>query len=127
MSLQNRIKIKNLMEDWPKGQVATSAWLKSTGISSQLTQRYLQSGWIETIGVGAYQKPKEPVNWVGGLATLQSQLFLNVHLGGPTAFSVRGGRTTFVSAKSGYFSFLPLMSDFQNGLQILTGVILYAI
>lgn len=108
MSLQNRIKIKNLMEDWPKGQVATSAWLKSTGISSQLTQRYLQSGWIETIGVGAYQKPKEPVNWVGGLATLQSQLFLNVHLGGPTAFSVRGGAHYVRFGKERIFLFSPL-------------------
>lgn len=96
------------MEDWPKGQVATSAWLKSIGISSQLTQRYLQSGWIETMGVGAYKKPKEAIYWPGGLATLQSQLLLNIHLGGPTAFSVRGGAHYVRFGKEQIFLFSPL-------------------
>lgn len=90
MSLQNSIKIKNLLESWPPGYVATSAWLKEMGISRQLTQRYQQSGWIEPLGAGAYKRPKEPTEWYGGVASLQSQLSLEIHVGGPTAFSIRG-------------------------------------
>ncbi|MDF7816774.1 type IV toxin-antitoxin system AbiEi family antitoxin [Runella sp. MFBS21] len=90
MSLQNNIKIQYLLNNWPKGQVVTSAWLNRMGISRQLTQRYQQSGWVEALGVGAYKRPKEPVEWQGGVASLQQQLALEVHVGGPTAFSVRG-------------------------------------
>lgn len=46
-------------------QVATSKWLKSLGISSQLTQRYLNSGWIEQVGWGAFKKPKDKIEWLG--------------------------------------------------------------
>lgn len=91
MSIQNGIKIKNLLEQWPPGYVATSAWLKEMGISRQLVQRYQQSGWIESLGAGAYKRPKEPTQWYGGVASLQSQLSQDIHVGGPTAFSVRGG------------------------------------
>lgn len=66
MSLQNNIKIQYLLNNWPKGQVVTSAWLNRMGISRQLTQRYQQSGWVEALGVGAYKRPKEPVEWQGG-------------------------------------------------------------
>ncbi|MEO6283060.1 MAG: type IV toxin-antitoxin system AbiEi family antitoxin [Dyadobacter sp.] len=91
MSLLNNIKIKNLLENWLPGHVATSAWLKEMGVSRQLVQRYQQSGWVEAIGVGAYKRPKEFVGWYGAVASLQKQLSLDVHVGGPTAFSVRGG------------------------------------
>jgi hypothetical protein len=90
MSLQPVIKIKNLLENWLPGHVATSAWLKEIGVSRQLVQRYQQSGWVEAIGVGAYKRPKESVEWYGAVASLQKQLSLDIHVGGPTAFSIRG-------------------------------------
>ena len=108
MSIQNGIKIKSLLESWPSGYIATSVWLKKMGISRQLTQRYQQSGWIEALGAGAYKRPKEVTEWYGGVASLQSQLSLDIHVGGPTAFSVRGASHYVRFGKESIFLFSPL-------------------
>ncbi len=75
MSLQNSTKIQYLLNNWPTGQVVISSWLNEMG----LTRRYQQSGRIE-----ACKTPKES---------------LEVHVGVPTAFSVRGIRTSFSCIK----------------------------
>ncbi|MCK5373810.1 MAG: type IV toxin-antitoxin system AbiEi family antitoxin [Alphaproteobacteria bacterium] len=90
MSITTDKKLKNLLEQWPSGLVATSPWLKKMSISGQLAQRYLKSGWIESLGRAAYKRTNDEINWYGGLASLQQQLSLDVHLGGPTALSVKG-------------------------------------
>ncbi len=90
MSITTDKKLKNLLEHWPSGLVATSPWFKELSISGQLVQRYLKSGWIESLGRGAYKKTNDKINWYGGLASLQQQLLLSVHLGGATALSVKG-------------------------------------
>lgn len=108
MSLQKNIKIKNLLESWPAGYVATSVWLKEMGISRQLTRRYQESGWIEPLGAGAYKRPKETTEWYGGVASLQSQLSLDIHVGGPTAFSIRGASHYIRLGKEKIFLFSSL-------------------
>lgn len=108
MSLQNSIKIKTLLEAWPSGYVATSVWLNEMGISRQLTRRYQQSGWIEAMGAGAYKRPKEFLEWYGGVASLQSQLSIDIHVGGPTAFSLRGASHYVRLGKESIFLFSSL-------------------
>ncbi|GAB4195040.1 MAG: type IV toxin-antitoxin system AbiEi family antitoxin [Wenzhouxiangellaceae bacterium] len=90
MSVSKDKKLKNLLEQWPSGVVATTAWLKSFGVTTQLTQRYLKSGWIKPLGRGAYKKATDTVEWYGALASIQQQLSLPVHLGGPTALAAQG-------------------------------------
>jgi len=90
MSVPREKKLKNLLEQWPPGLVATSTWLKTFGIFTQLTQRYLKSGWIEPLGRGAYKKSKDTVEWYGALASIQKQLLLPVNLAGPTALGAQG-------------------------------------
>ncbi|MEG9862184.1 MAG: type IV toxin-antitoxin system AbiEi family antitoxin domain-containing protein [Parvularculales bacterium] len=90
MSISTDKKLKKMVEQWPSGLVATSPWFKERSISGQLIQRYLTSGWIESLGRGAYKRANDEINWYGGLASLQQQLQLNVHLGGATALSVKG-------------------------------------
>ena len=90
MSIVKDKKLKNLMDHWPTGQVATSLWLRDMGISTSLTQRYVKSEWIESIGRGAYKKTMDQVEWYAGLASIQKQLTKDVHLGGPTALAIRG-------------------------------------
>jgi len=90
MSITKDKKLKNLLEQWPPGLVATSPWLKEMSISGQLAQRYLKSGWIESLGRAAYKRTNDEINWYGGLASLQQQLSLDIHLGGPTALSIKG-------------------------------------
>ena len=90
MNVTRDKKLKKLMDKWPSGKVATSTWLRDMGISGSLTQEYLQNEWIESIGKGAYKKTQDQVRWYGGLASIQNQLKKDVHLGGPTALSVKG-------------------------------------
>jgi len=90
MSLQNEHKIKNLMQEWPQGTTAVTAWLERFGISRQLLNRYHRSGWITRLGTGAYQKTEDDVNWQGGLYALQTQADLPIHVGAMTALSMQG-------------------------------------
>ncbi len=90
MSITKDKKLKSLLEQWPSGLVATSPWLKEMSISGQLAQRYLKSGWIESLGRAAYKRTNDEINWYGGLAAIQRQLLLDVHVGGPTALSIKG-------------------------------------
>lgn len=90
MSLLQERKLQNLLEHWPHGLVATSSWLKEMSISNQLAQRYLKSGWVESLGRGAYKRANDTINWAAGLASMQTQLAINVHLAGPSALAIQG-------------------------------------
>lgn len=105
MSLEYNNKLKNLLEQWPAGFVATSPWLKSLSISSQLIQKYLKRGWIQPLGRGAYKKAKDEVAWYGALASIQEQLSLPIHLGGPTALGVDGSAHYIRSGRERVFLF----------------------
>ncbi|OIO59694.1 MAG: hypothetical protein AUJ82_05555 [Verrucomicrobia bacterium CG1_02_43_26] len=83
-------KLKNLLEKWPFGTVATTAWFKDLSISTQLVQHYIRDKWIESIGWGAYKRVNDEVKWYGGLSSLQKQVGLPIHVGGPTALFLRG-------------------------------------
>ena len=92
MSIHKRHKLMMaLSERWPPGVVATSPWLRDElSISRQLVQRYLKGGWIESIGSGAYKRKHDKIHWSGAVASLQRQLRMDIHLGGPTAISAQG-------------------------------------
>ncbi len=70
--------------------MATAKWLMQLGISRQLRNKYLQSGWIASLGHGAYYKKEDRVQWQGGLYALQTQAGLPVHAGALTALSMQG-------------------------------------
>ena len=90
MSVEKDKKLKRLLEHWPDGHVGTSKWLNQYKISAQLAQRYLKSGWIKSIGRGAYKKSNNNIHWYSGLNALQTQLGKDIHLGGPSALLVQG-------------------------------------
>jgi hypothetical protein len=84
-------KINQLLRQWPNGTVATTSWLKTHGVSRQLTRRYAASGWLQSIGHGAFLRAGEPVvEWFGGVYALQTQLNLTLHPGAGTALSLNG-------------------------------------
>ncbi len=83
-------KINQLIQNWPKGTVYTSAFLKKKGFSKQLINRYKKSGWLEAVGRGAYIPRNVEVDWVGGVYALQQQLNLPVYVGGKTALVLKG-------------------------------------
>ncbi|MCL2473328.1 MAG: type IV toxin-antitoxin system AbiEi family antitoxin [Alphaproteobacteria bacterium] len=117
MSISNDKKLKNLLEQWNSGFAATSAWMKTLGVSTQLTQKYLKSGWIEPLGRGAYKKNQDTVEWYGALASIQQQLSLPVHLGGPTALAAHGSVHYVRFGKERVFLFSPLHQKLPKWFQ----------
>ncbi len=90
MAVQNETKLKILLKNLKPGAVALAPWLEELGISRNLQNHYLQSGWLEPIGRGAYKKPNEKVQWPGGVYAMQNQANLKVHVGAITALSLQG-------------------------------------
>ena len=90
MSTNNEIKIKKLLDLHIPGTILLASWLDAKGFSHNLQQRYRKSGWLESLGVGAFKRPNETVGWQGALYTLQKQANLSVYIGGPTALSMLG-------------------------------------
>jgi hypothetical protein len=89
MSLR-RNKINHLLQIWPKGTIATSSWLTKQGIRFDLASRYKKSGWIESIGHGAFKLAGDKVMWHGALYSLQTQLNMSIHVAGKTALGLLG-------------------------------------
>lgn len=90
MSTKNEVKIKKLLDLHVPGTVILASWLNKKGFSYDLQQRYKKSGWLESIGVGAFKRPNENISWQGAVYSLQQQASLSVHLGGLSALSLLG-------------------------------------
>jgi hypothetical protein len=90
MSLENQYKINNLLKEWPKGTVYLTSWLTNNGYSNQLLNRYKNSNWIETVGLGAVKQSGDVITVEGALYALQKQAGGNIHPGGKTALSMLG-------------------------------------
>jgi hypothetical protein len=90
VSTNNEIKLKKLLGLHVPGTIILASWLNANGFSYDLQQRYRKSGWLESVGVGAFRRPNEPVTWQGALYSLQNQANLPVHIGGLTALSILG-------------------------------------
>ena len=83
-------KINQLLQQWPAGTAATLRWLNRRSVDRRLADKYVQSGWLERLGHGAYKRAGSTVDWVGAVSALQTQLTLDVHPGGITAIELRG-------------------------------------
>jgi hypothetical protein len=90
MSVSGKDKLKTLLNQWQPRTLETTKHLKALGITPQHAQKYLASNWIERVGPGAFKRPNEPLEWTGALYSLQTQLDLPVHVGGPTALEAEG-------------------------------------
>ena len=100
MSIENSTKINHLLQNLPQGSVATSSWLFEQGVNAQLVARYEKSQWLQSIGHGAYIRNGDRVAWQGGVYAIQSQLGIEVHVGGKTALEL-----------AGYGHFMPLSGN----------------
>ena len=83
-------KINQLLQQWPKGTVATASWLLNNGVYRQLARRYVASGWIHPLGGGAFLRAGDSVDWFGGVYALQTQQEMTVYAGASTALSLQG-------------------------------------
>jgi hypothetical protein len=83
-------KLKMLLEEHVPETVLLASYLEKKGISHDLQKYYRRSGWLSSIGTGAFKRPKESVGWQGALYGLQTQINMQVHVGGLTALSLHG-------------------------------------
>ncbi len=83
-------KINQLLKDWHQGTIKLSSELRSKGYQTDLLNRYLKSGWLESLGYGAYKRANDNVEWYGAVYALQNQAGLNIHPGGKTALAYKG-------------------------------------
>ncbi len=83
-------KISHILKAWPSGTVALSGWFDDHDLSRQLLQRYQKSGWLESVGYGAFVRTGDAVDLLGGLYAVQRQSCLAVHVGGRTALGMQG-------------------------------------
>lgn len=88
-SLHKRTSLKELLGSLPRGMPVTSRQLEARGISRQLAHRYVQSGWLKSLGYGYYLRLGDSLTQTGSVAALQNQ-GVPVHIGGRTALALRG-------------------------------------
>ncbi|AFY71959.1 hypothetical protein Pse7367_3733 (plasmid) [Thalassoporum mexicanum PCC 7367] len=89
MSTITEQKIKKLLDQYKPGTVCLASWLEELGISYDLQKRYRRSGWLSSIGTGAFVRPGDEVTWQGGLYALQTQANLPIHAGAITALAMQ--------------------------------------
>jgi len=82
-------KIQNLLQAFPQNVVLTTQLLAAQGYSPQLMQKYLDSGWVERVGIGAYKRKHEKVSWVGALWALMQEM-ADTRISGRTALEIQG-------------------------------------
>lgn len=96
MNQLKKKKLNQLLQIWPKGTVVTSKWLNLQGIRFDLVNRYKRSGWVESIGQGAFMLVGDNISIYGALYSIQNQLGLSTHPAGKTALALLG-KTHFIS------------------------------
>ncbi|MGA7720357.1 MAG: type IV toxin-antitoxin system AbiEi family antitoxin domain-containing protein [Ignavibacteriaceae bacterium] len=83
-------KINQLIIEWPRGTGKLSSSLNKMGYSKDLLKKYIGSGWLDTLGYGAFKIKNDSVGWEGALYALQTQKDSRIHAGGKTALELKG-------------------------------------
>lgn len=81
--------LQEVLKHWPQNTVVTSSWLKRNGVSPQLCRKYKDTGWIRSLGYGAFVKLNEEPTIFGAVFGLQKS-GLEVHVGGLSAIELMG-------------------------------------
>jgi hypothetical protein len=90
MATHKALKIKRLLDLHKTGTVLLASWLEKHDISRSLQTHYRRSGWLTSVGTGAFKRPNDTVSWQGGLYAIQQQGGLPIHAGALTALSLQG-------------------------------------
>lgn len=95
MTGQNPSIIKRLLASVPEGFLVDSKWLVARGVSRQLLQQYVKSGWLERVGHGLVRRPsalmeeESAQDWVVPVLSAKWMGY-DVHVGGATALELQG-------------------------------------
>jgi hypothetical protein len=84
-------KLSQAFKQWPHGTVASTRWFTNIGIRRDLLTSYKKTGWINSVGQGAYvRSDDENLDWMGAVYALQTQYEYDVHPGSRTTFELKG-------------------------------------
>jgi len=83
-------KINQLVKEWQQGTVKLSTTLEAKGYKKDLLKKYVNSGWLESLGYGAYKLAGDNIDWHGALSALQEQKKLSIRPAGKTALALKG-------------------------------------
>ena len=118
------VKLSNAFKSWPHGTVASTRWFEHVGIHRDLLTSYKRSGWINSVGQGAYVRSDETeLDWTGAVYALQKQYKYDVHPGSRTTFELKGmshylrlgTNTVFLLSPDKHKNFLPAwFNTFEN-------------
>jgi len=89
-TIPTKTKINRLLQNWPRNAIKTVKELKPLGYSPQLLKMYVNSGWLDLYGRGAYKLSGDEVDWHGAVYALQKQKKSFIHPGAKTALSLKG-------------------------------------
>ena len=90
MSTSNPQKITKLLAEHRPGTAFLAGWLERHGVSRDLQHRYLRSGWLEPLGLGAFRRTGDEVTWLGAVASLQQQAGADLYPGALSALELQG-------------------------------------
>lgn len=90
MDSRESMKINRLLQAWPRGTVGLHAFFAQHGVSRKLAEQYGKSGWIDSVGVGAFVRRGDTVGWEGALYAVQQHAGKAVYPGGRTALELSG-------------------------------------
>ena len=107
MTTYNDTYLKKLFRNIKPDTVILASWLSSIGVSRDLQRYYRESGWLESIGRGAFKRPGDNITWQSGLYALQYQSDLNIHAGALTSLGLQGLGHYFRSSEEKVFLFAP--------------------
>ncbi len=83
-------RINRLLRQCPEGTPMTSPWLREQGVTPQLAAVYGKSGWLTSLGRGAWIRTGRQLDWKLAVYALQSQLNLQACPAGTTALELQG-------------------------------------
>ena len=90
MSLLNKEKMKQLYQILPSDVVVSASWLESKNISMQLRFKYVQNGWLHTLGKSTYIINPNNYTWQGLVVGIQHFMKLQYYVGGLKALELQG-------------------------------------
>lgn len=90
MTTNTQNHLKSFLESVVPNTVFLAPWLENIGISRDLQQYYKRSGWISQLGAGAFIRPQDNIDWLGGVYALQTQANLPIHPGGLISLVLQG-------------------------------------
>ena len=88
-SLYSSKHLKKALFSLPKGMPVTTRQMEQLGVSRQLVHRYVQNGWLESLGYGYFLRAGDELTRNGGVSALESQ-GIALHIGGKSALALLG-------------------------------------